>query len=274
MKKYIYLVGCLLVVVGLAVGCGSTDGIVTPNDELEASVHIGVMPIVDAIPIYLAHENGYFKEKGLDVTIETLPLNTQGYGSQVFDLQMMEPVDAIVNEQTYIKQCIKTNGMYRLLMRESYTSHMPTKIATVKGSYNEYLIDTYLSDLQLEKIYVGEEILSFTLLRNEEVDMALLPEPLATIGLEQGMIEKEVNIREDVGAILIGTKGSKAFVEAYNLAVEKINENPDVGKAVLMQHLGLEELPVEKLVLPIYMKGHKPTRQWLESISEWIKQQI
>ncbi|MGL5675804.1 MAG: ABC transporter substrate-binding protein [Cellulosilyticaceae bacterium] len=272
MKKYIYLVGCLLVVASLAVGCGSTDGIVTPNDELEASVHIGVLPTVDAAPIYLAHENGYFKEKGLDVTIETLPYDELSYKSPSFDAQIISPVEALVGAKG--KHLLKTDTLYRLMALPKQEEKDTYKIATVKGSYNEYLLDTEMDAGSLEKVYVGQDVLSYTLLQNEEVDMALLPEPLAGLAEQTGMVEKEVVFKESVANVLVGVKNEKAFREAYDLAVKQINENPEIGKAVLLQHLGIEDEVGQKVQLPSYKVSEMPDASWLEKIAEWAQRQL
>lgn len=62
-------------------GCGllsgeedsGSDG-ASGNAKLEkATINVGVLPVVDVAPLYLAIEKGYFKDEGLNVKVQVLP---------------------------------------------------------------------------------------------------------------------------------------------------------------------------------------------------------
>lgn len=60
--RYFKMIFLMLMTAALITGCSQKSGDVQ-NTEME-TLNIGVMPAVDAAPIFLAQEEGYFKELG------------------------------------------------------------------------------------------------------------------------------------------------------------------------------------------------------------------
>jgi NitT/TauT family transport system substrate-binding protein len=65
----------LVAVLVLASGCASSGQPTTPE---RTHVTVTSLPIVDVAPLYLAQQNGFFRDAGLDVTIKPLTSSPQG----------------------------------------------------------------------------------------------------------------------------------------------------------------------------------------------------
>ena len=68
MKKLLFLVSVLVMIVLSAAGCGNTADKTAGNKELQ-EINIGLMPDIDSVPVIMAQEKGYFAEEGLKVNI-------------------------------------------------------------------------------------------------------------------------------------------------------------------------------------------------------------
>jgi len=74
-----------LAVALLAAACGSSSGSsgssgsASPSSTALETTHIvvGALPVIDEAPLYLAQKNGYFKQAGLNVTIDPVAQSTQ-----------------------------------------------------------------------------------------------------------------------------------------------------------------------------------------------------
>ena len=62
----------VLALVGAGAGCGSSgDSGSAPTDGGVAQVKVGVIPIVDVAPIYLGQQQGFFKNRRIELTMES-----------------------------------------------------------------------------------------------------------------------------------------------------------------------------------------------------------
>ena len=60
-------------------GTGSSSSPSAPSSTALETTHIavGALPVIDEAPLYLAQKNGYFRQAGLDVTIDPVTQSTQ-----------------------------------------------------------------------------------------------------------------------------------------------------------------------------------------------------
>jgi NitT/TauT family transport system substrate-binding protein len=73
-KRRLPAIPAALAAAALATACGSSSADSAPAGPI--SITVGALPIVDNVSVYLAQQQGYFRQQGLNVTIKTVTQST------------------------------------------------------------------------------------------------------------------------------------------------------------------------------------------------------
>lgn len=292
MKKYIAL---LFLITLLLAGCTQVDTEASKIDEnaLEP-LTIGVMPDVGAVPFLMAKENGYYEELGLDVTIEVFrsavdrdtALQTSNLDGAMAD---MLPVIFFNDNDFPVKITSSTYGNYRMV---TSPENSDLKIQDVKGQKiglstntviefaTDYILDSY--DLtEVEKIAIPKIPLRLEMLRKGELDIATLPEPLASAALLDGgsVIRDTQELQMNPGVFIcsddaIVNKGDsiKALYTGYNKAVDYINDEAiDSYFDLLVEKLGFPPILKGQFDMPTLTHATMPNRADFKFVLMWME---
>ncbi|WP_426350023.1 ABC transporter substrate-binding protein [Alloiococcus sp. CFN-8] len=266
-----------------AVGCSEAKG---TEDRESMTLKVGVMPAVDSAPIFLAEEKGYFSDLGLDIEVQvyTNAMNRQS-ALQSGELDgAMTDVIALVNnvENGFdIKVTTSTDGAFPFLVNPNYADSKEVKVGMMEISVSNYLADKSLKDYEVEKVYINEIPARMEMVGAGSLDMAVIPEPVASNGelngLKKIMIENNEEFSPDVmvftgSTIKNKSKELKAFHEAYNKAVEDINEDDQEAREILISKLELKAEIKDKILIPEYNQARVPDKAYLEGIMKWNKE--
>ncbi|PKM85672.1 MAG: ABC transporter substrate-binding protein [Firmicutes bacterium HGW-Firmicutes-11] len=280
-KANIAAIIMLLLAATLAAGCSSID--VAPSTSMD--LNIGLMPAVDAAPILLAQEKGYFDDLGLAVALEifTNPQNRQS-ALQTFSIDgAMTDLIAVatnVDGGFDIKATTMTNGVFPVLSKPGSKDLESIKVGMMEVSVTNYLIDKWLGNqYKIEKVFITEIPARLAAIGSGDLDMGLFPEPVASMGelngLEKTLYELEDGNCPDVmvfTAKALEEKGEaiRLFHEAYNKAVEDINNDPAEALDILMKKIpNLSPEVRDLIVLPVYTKASLPDKAYIEEIIQW-----
>ncbi len=251
------------------------------------TLKIGVMPAVDAAPIYYALEKGYFTDKNLTVEIS---LFTNGIDRQSA-LQSNE-VDGTITDLIAVMSNVSngfpikatsiTNGSFPIITRADFDpSQKEIKVAMMEVSITNYLADEMLSDYTVNKVFINEIPARIEMLKSGDVDMAVLPEPVASQAESAGLKRLDVGSTLSPDCIAFTQtaldnkdKEIKIFYEAYNKAVDEIAKSQDDAKALLITNLKTPEGVAKLMVLPTYDKAALPSVDQVSKISEWVKNNL
>lgn len=266
-----------------AVACSSGNASSGTQKE-NMSLRIGVMPAVDSAPILFAEKKGYFKELGLDMEIQvyTNAMNRQSaLQSGELDGAMTDVIALINNVENGfdIKVTTSTDGIFPFLIKKGFEEKKDIKAGMMEVSVTNYLSDRSLGDkYNVEKVYINEIPARLEMVRSGALDMAVIPEPMASQG-ELDMLTKKVIENSDAfspdvmvftgNAIKNKEKALKLFHEAYNRAVEEINSNDAEARDLLITTLKLKQEIRDKMILPKYNKARVPDEQYLQGIMDW-----
>ena len=182
------LIIAISVLTSLLVACAPEK-----KEESRGSLTIGLMPAVDTAPIFLAAENGYFDELNLDVDIH-IYTNAQDRQSALqtgqIDGAMTDLVAVAVNVSGGfdIKATTLTDGMFPLLAVPGASEKSEISVGMMEVSVSNFLVDQWLGgDYEIEKIFINAIPARLEAVISGQLDMGLLPEPIASVGAIKGL---------------------------------------------------------------------------------------
>ena len=307
MKSNKYMIW-LLVVVLLLTACSGNSAVSednTPQEitedlpEAETALRIAVLPILDAFPLYVAQEQGYFADQNL--TIELVPVNS---GPERDQLMQAGQIDAMINElvsvlfynQTETKVVVVRfartatvdSPVFSILAAAGSGIESPADLAGVEIGVSEGTVIDYMTDRVLQNAGLSaEEIVKIAipripdrlaLLQSGELAAATLPDPVAALAVLNGatLIIDDSSLPEvgtSVFSFSADTLAKKpeavaGFLTALEQAVEDLNSDPSQFDALLAD-LGLVPVPLQATFeLPPYVTASVPSEaQWQDALT-------
>ncbi|SCG83788.1 sulfonate/nitrate/taurine transport system substrate-binding protein [Proteiniborus sp. DW1] len=260
------------------------DGQRDIRTEENLELKIGVMPAVDSAPIFIADKNGYFEELGLDVDVQvyTNAMNRQSaLQSGELDGAMTDVIALVNNVQNGfdIKVTTSTDGSFPILAKKNFQGQKDIKVGLMEVSVVNYLCDEFLSEeYKVEKIFINEIPARLEMINQGQIDMAVLPEPVASQGELMGLEKKIYESKDEFSPeIMVFTgdsiknkeKAIKLFHKAYNKAVAEIQKDESIARDILVERLELNPEVKDKITLPKYNMARLPSQEYIEKIMKW-----
>ena len=295
MKKKLLALALVLIISISIVGCSSKPEKVASQQPLQA-LTIGVMPDLDSLPFIIAEHNGYFKEEGIDVKIEHFKsaadrdtaLQTGKIDGAISDMLAV----VFFNDNKFdVKITSKTDGSFKLISGKnsniSKIDEAPGKsIGISKNTIIEYLTDRIMESSNIDinspqKVAIPKIPTRLEMLNNGKIDMATLPEPLASTAISTGgkVLSSSDKLGINPGVMLFTNDAVtskpdeiKALYVAYNKAVKFLNEEkPESYIDFVIQEAGFPDSVKSTLTLPNYSKASMPSEKELDEVISWLK---
>lgn len=247
--KQKWVAAVLIAVLLLTGACSSTNNSnnkpASSNEPTGKTFTVGLLPAEGAIPIILAHELGYLKEEGADMSIKSFASpNDRNVAVQAGEL------DATIGD-VMTEAAFKQNGIEMVITSDisedfkilsspgsgitSIEGLADKKVSLVPNFLLEYIMDHFAG--QSSYTYSIVEIPSFSgraeALLSDQIDGVVFTEPQASMLVQQGAHllagSREAGIK---GGTLQFTKKMveerpgdiAAFYKAYNRAVDYMNQ--------------------------------------------------
>lgn len=265
-------------------------------------VRFGALPILDVLPVYVAQAEGYFAQAGLEV--EVVPAASAAERDQ---LMQTGRIDAMVNDlvstlfynkerpQIYVvrlaRRAFPEAPQYFVLASPKATIAGPqdlrgAEIAISQGTVIEYMTDRLLERAGLKRgdyrtVNIPRIPDRLQALVEGQVPAATLPDPFATLALQQGakvvLDDREateistsvLSFRAEV--VEQNPEAVRRFLQAWDRAVEAINARPD-AYAGLLSDKGLVPRPlVGYYRLPPYPARGLPSREAFADVMAWAR---
>jgi NitT/TauT family transport system substrate-binding protein len=318
MKRKIFIITFLALVLVLA-ACGSenavnqpdTSNVVNNNTEQDDSqipaepqtLRIAVLPILDAFPLYVAQEQGYFADQNLEVVL--VPVKS---GPERDQLMQAGQVDAMINEivsvlfynQTETKVVIvrfartatADSPVFSILAAADSGIENVEDLAGVEIGVSQATVIEYMTDRVLENAGLApDEIVKIAvpsipdrlaLLQSGELAAATLPEPVASLAeLSGAAVIIDDSSLPEVGTSVFSFSADtiaekpeavSGFLAALELAVADLNSNPSQFDTLLAE-LGLIPVPLQgSFELPLYVTASVPSEAQWEDALAWALQ--
>ena len=296
MKKLLFLVSVLVMIVLSAAGCGNTADKTAGNKELQ-EINIGLMPDIDSVPVIMAQEKGYFAEEGLKVNIQQFKsamdrdaaLQSGNLDGAISDMLAV----AFAKSGGFdVKVTAFTNGSYKLIAGKdaevnSVQDLIGKDVAISKNTIIEYVTDQItaannMPENSLNKVVIPQIPTRLEMLQNGKLAAATLPEPMGSIAIYNGCkyITGSDELGINPGVMMFTSKAVEskkaelqAFYRAYNKAVAYLN---DTDKAqymdIVIEKSGFPTAAKDALVLPKYRPAGLPKQQDVTDCLTWMNQ--
>lgn len=295
MKKNILLLVLVLILSIGIVGCTSEVKKETSSQPLK-TLTIGVMPDLDSLPFIIAEHNGYFKEEGIQVKIEHFKSasdrDTALQAGKIHGaISDMLSVVFFNDNKFEVKITSKTEGSFKLISgKDSNISKIEQSVGKTigisKNTIIEYLTDRIVESSKIDvnlvkKVAIPKIPTRLEMLNNGKIDMATLPEPLASTAISAG--GKVLSSSDKLGinpGVMIFTKDAveskseeiKSLYRAYNKAIKFLKEEkPESYIDFVIKEAGFPESVRNTLTVPNYSDASMPTEKELTEVLNWLK---
>lgn len=297
MKFKIY--SMLLVLTLLFTGCTANKQL--PNESTgekatqeETEITIGMMSSSDVIPYVLINENKLSEKYNFKLNLETFTSakdRDAAFQAGELDGVLTDYIGVCMyqNANFDVKITGITDGDYLLLAGKNTGI---TDISQIKGksiaiSENtliEYTFDNILKNNNIEDVDITKEVVPripdrLELLRNDKIDLGLMPEPFATLALNDGAIllgsANESGLYPAVSAFsqtALDKKGEAIhnLYKAYNEAVEYMNKtNIRDYEETVIKAVGYPDEMIGNIEIKPFRTSELPPKSGIEDAITW-----
>lgn len=291
----------LLILAIVLVGCGRSP---TPAGPLR----IAVLPILDALPLYVAEAEGYFAEEGVIVEFVTA-----ASAAERDQLLQAGQVDGVITDLVALAlynreeagqvvglrfAMVPTPGFAQFRVLASGQSGIITvgdlrgvEIGVSEGTVIEYVTDRLLtaeglSPEEIVPLAVPRIPERMSLLNAGDLKAATLPEPLASLAIQQGAVvivddRAHPKASASVFAFRAATldknpEGVRGFLHAVDQASAAINADKERWNDILIERQLVPPALEGAYPLPTYPTGARvpppiPTEAQFAAVVAWLQ---
>lgn len=267
------------------------------KEHQNKTLDFGVMSSMDYVPLAVAKAKGYFEEEGITVNLQKFfsandrdaAIQSGNLDGSIIDytggaIQKAGGVDLFFTSQcdaTFELIAGKHTGI------TSISELKGKSFAVARNTVIDFCTDMVLKNAgikqdEVSKMEINKIPLRLEMLRNEKIDLTVLPDPFATMAKADenkaitSMKEMEYHVTGIVftkSAIENKKETIDAFYRAYNKAIIDLQKLPVTDfKNVLVEEIGFPEALAEKAQLPDYQFARLPEPKDLEAVSSWLKE--
>ena len=306
MKQKIIALALAALLATAFAACAPQQGTSQPATSQQTSakemlqLKVGVLPILDALPMYVAEAEGYFKEQNLQAELVLFPSalerDSAFVGGQIDGLLNDPVATALFNKETdrarIVRLAFKGNESMAMMVVLAAPGSRIASVKDLKGvpigissnSIIEYTTDRLLqaggltagdiNKTEVTKIPVRAEMLA-----KGQLQAATMPEPLASLAVQQGAKVVTDDSKTGTGKSVISFSQTalskngdavKRFLAAYEKGVEAINKNPEKYRDLMVDKAKVPESLRTTLRVPAYAKAQLPAQEDITDIVQWM----
>lgn len=265
------------------------------------TLRMGLLPILDVLPFFIAQEEGHFERAG--ITVELVPVSSALERDQ---LMQAGDIDGMLNDliSTGIFNQAGTQIQIVSLARTAYPDFPQFRILAAPGSdiaapedlvgvpigISENSVIEYTTDRLLEAEGVTAEDIAtesvpsipnrFQLLMEGQLEAANLPDPLAQGAVEAGailVVDDTAHPEFGLSVLSFSTNAIndkqpavERFLLAWNLAASDLNQDPEAYRALLLENIALPESIQDTYVIPEFPLNQVPTEEQWNDVANWL----
>ncbi len=279
----------------------------SPQTGLEigapVTIKIAALPVLDTLPMYVAEREGLFTNHNLIVEFipaSSAPKRDELINSSQADGMINEVVSTIFynRDQTQVqivrfaRTATPDSPIFRILSSSSsgitnLEGLKGVEIGVSQGTVIEYLTDRLLQaegflPEEIKTVAVPDIGQRMALLGSGELPAAMLPDPLATLVMQQGanLVAEDSSHPEISHSVYTfryafiqeNSQAVRDFLQAIEEAVALINANPEKYSNLLSEK-ELVPTPLEgKFPVPTFVTAGVPSQQQWDDVIQWLQE--
>ena len=295
----LFIVSILLILAATLSACSQVRSAETESPE-PVTLKVAVLPILEALPMYVAEQEGLFEKHGVEV--EFVPVASAPERDQVISAGQ---ADGMINELTstmfynkdqpqvqvvrYARTATPEQALFHILASgESGINNVDglkgAKIGISQGTIIEYLTDRLLqaqgfTDEEINTVAVPKIPDRMALLESGELDAGMLPEPLSSLAVLQGsqVILDDTSLPEISFSTLTfrnevleqHPEAVRGFLAAVEEATEQINADPAQWIPLLGEYNLVPPPLLESFQIPEFVETGIPTEAQWDDVLDW-----
>ncbi|MBT4287625.1 MAG: ABC transporter substrate-binding protein [Deltaproteobacteria bacterium] len=257
------------------------------------NLKIGILPVIDTLPLQVAKHNAYFKKQGLNVELirfsSAMDRNSAMHTDQIHGFFGDIPATLLLIKNSVPLKILTVSyrttpgqQMFGLLLSPKSKNQTggSLTVAISKGSIIEYLLDTIkdyypISNYQIVPKEIKQMPIRMQMLASSQIDSALLPEPLLTLAEAKGaklMISDE-NLNLPLTILTIHQKQfhlKDRFLKAYSQAIEELNRNSGQYKSLMIKTCRIPKHLANQFIIYKFPLPQLPSEQEVNAVQSWM----
>lgn len=285
--------------------CFSFQIFAAGNSESKSdTTHLSVafLPIIDALPLYVAESQGYFEDEKLKIKAITVanPIERDrlmqsgeidGMLNELSTLALFNREEVQLKAVITVRRPMSGSPYFRILASPGSTISSPQELTNVpiavsKNTVIEYLTEGILlaEGLPLKSIVTKNVPVipeRFQLLISGALQAATLPDPLGEAAIAAGAVPviDDLSHPQFSVSVLSFTAGFtdnnvrtvEGFIRAWNRAVEDLNSNPEAFRELFLENVRVPEIIEKTFVIPEFPYGEIPNKNQWDDVITWLQ---
>jgi NitT/TauT family transport system substrate-binding protein len=293
-KSMMFVVLCAMVLSA----CG---GAAAPAAKEDPTLKIAVLPILDALPMYVANAQGYFKDAGINV--EFVPVASAAERDQLMQAGQADGmINDLISTVLYNKDTPKISivrfartasadqPQYSIVASKDSGITSPDQLKGVEVGLSEGTVIAYTTDRLLQHAGLTQDDIKTTnipkipdrlqLISEGKLKAANMPEPFATLAEQSGAVRvvddrslPEVGTSEisfNVNTLQNKPETVKKFLAAIEKATADVNGSPDKWTSLLTDKKLIPAPLIGKYVLPKFPTASVPSEAQIKDVLAWM----
>ena len=264
------------------------------------AMEFGTLPVVQALPLFVASEKGYFSQEGLAVelvvfnsaTDKDVALTSGRIAGYFGDLMTPMVLHANRVPLKIVATVFNTTGsqrMFALLVPPGSPARHPEElakggIATSSNTIVEYITlnlvgPQNLPGGNLDVIEVKSIPIRLQMLLSGQIPAAALPEPLVTFAETKGarVVADDAGRGISFTVLAFGERwlkdhpqGVRAFLKAVSRAAAYINSNPEEARPIMNRNCQVPDPLQKSFSIPTFPSPALPDPGHVTDVSRWL----
>lgn len=272
----------------------------TPS-QAEGTIAFGVLPVMQALPLFVAQERGLFADEGLDVDLVVFNSglekdaamaagSTEGYFGDMLTSIILGANQVPMRMVATVFNTTGDQRMFAVLAAPGTGKPSLTELADrgIAGSSNTVI--EYVTSRLLERESPGQRLTMIEtkniltrlpMLLQGQVPGAVLPEPLVTFAEAKGATV----VADDRGlgitpTVLVfsqefiqgNTDKVRAFLRGVSRAAELITRSPEAVRPIMVRRARIPEPLQQSISIPVFKAPSPPDDRLVMDVYRWLRE--